>query len=135
MPIEDRAVLRGYHEYADLPDDSKIRVYALDEIVVEKVAALTDRARNEPRDLYDVWYLTSENRVDLAMLASEIDEKLEFRGRKRDTIGEEFEKREARLKKLWKSRLGSQLAELPAFEDVFRSVRRSLRAADLISRK
>ena len=119
-------------EYADLTDDSKIRVYALDEIGVEKIVALTDRVRNEPRDLYDLWFLTSESHVDLAMLTSEIDGKLEFRGRSRDTIGEEFEKKEARYRKLWSPRLGSQLAELPPFEDVFRSVRRSLRAAELI---
>ncbi len=135
LPIEDRAVLRGYDEYTDLTDESKIRVYALDEIGVEKIVALTDRARNEPRDLYDVWFLTSEGHVDLAMLASEIDSKLEFRGRSRDTIGEEFEKKEARYRKLWSPRLGSQLAELPSFEDVFRSVRRSLRAAELIPRR
>jgi hypothetical protein len=134
LAIEDRAVLRGYDEYADLPEDNRIRVYALDEIGIEKVVALTDRARNEPRDLYDVWYLTSEGHVDLAMLMQEIDSKLEFRGRSRDAIGEEFEKKEARYKKLWSTRLGSQMAELPPFDDVFRSVHRSLRAAELIPR-
>ena len=131
LPIEDRAVLRGYEEYADLTEDNKIRVYALDEIGVEKIVALTDRARNEPRDLYDVWYLTSEDHVDLATLTSEIDSKLEFRGRSRDTMGEEFKKMEARYKKLWSPRLGSQLAVLPPFDDVFRSVRSSLREAEL----
>ena len=50
-------------------------VCALDEICVEKVVALTDRAHNQPRDLYDVWYLTEEDHVDLAMLVSEIDRK------------------------------------------------------------
>jgi predicted nucleotidyltransferase component of viral defense system len=132
LPVEDRAVLRGYDEYTDLTEDNKIRVYALDEIGVEKVVALTDRARNEPRDLNDVWYLTSQEHVDLAMLIQEIDSKLDFRGRSRDTLGEEFEKKEARYKKLWNPRLGSQMAELPPFDDVFRSVRRSLRAARLI---
>jgi hypothetical protein len=52
--------------------------------------ALTDRARNEPRDLYDIWYLTSEGHVDLATLMREIDSKLEFRGRSRDTMGEDI---------------------------------------------
>ena len=132
LPIEDRTVLRGYDEYSDLTEDSRIRVYSLGEIGVEKVVALTDRTRNEPRDLYDVWYLTSNEHVDLAMLASEIDSKLEFRGRSRDTIGEEFKKKEARYKKLWSPRLGSQLAELPPFDGVIRSVRSSLRAARLI---
>jgi len=104
----------------------------LDEIGVEKIVALTDRARNEPRDLYDVWYLTSEDHVDLAMLTCAIDSKLEFRGRSRDTMSEEFKKKEARYEKLWSPRLGSQLAVLPPFDDVFRSVRSSLRAAELI---
>lgn len=134
LPIEDRAVLRGYDEYADLTEDSQIRVYALDEIAVEKVVALTDHARNEPRDLYDVWYLTSEDHVDLSLLVSAIESKLEFRGRGRDTMGEEFKKKEARYKRLWDTRLGTQMAELPPFDDVFRSVRRSLRAAELIPR-
>ena len=66
FPLEDRPVLRGYEEYADLPDDAKIRVYSLGEIMAEKVVALTDRARNEPRDLYDIWHLVDEGHVDLA---------------------------------------------------------------------
>jgi predicted nucleotidyltransferase component of viral defense system len=134
LPIEDRTVLRGYDEYVDLAEDSKVRVYALGEIGVEKVVALTDRARNEPRDLYDVWYLTSGEHIDLAMLIQEIDSKLEFRGRSRDAMGKEFKKKEARYQKLWSTRLSSQMAELPPFDDAFRSVRRSLRAAGLIER-
>ncbi len=101
---------------------------------VARAQALTDRARNEPRDLYDVWYLTSEEHIDLVMLMSEIDSKLEFRGRSRDRMGEEFEKKEARYKKLWSTRLGAQMAVLPPFDDVFRSVRRSLRATGLVGR-
>jgi predicted nucleotidyltransferase component of viral defense system len=134
LPIEERTVLRGYDEYVDLTEDSKIRVYALDEIGVEKVVALTDRARNEPRDLYDVWYLTSEEHVDLAMLMPEIESKLEFRGRSRDEMGKEFKKKEARYQKLWSTRFSSQMAELPPFDAVYRSVRRSLFAAGLIER-
>ena len=132
FPIKERPVLRGHDEYADLTEDNKIRVYALEKIGVEKVVALTDRARNEPRDLYDIWYLTSRQHVDLTQHMAEIVSKLEFRGR-RDTIGEEFKKKEARYKKLWTTRLGSQIAVLPAFDEVIRSVRRSLRAAGLIN--
>jgi len=86
--------VRGYEEYDDLPDDCSVRAYALDEIVVEKIVALTDRARNEPRDLYDIWHLTSEGHVDLHMLLPEIDSKLEFRERTRDGFGDELERKE-----------------------------------------
>jgi hypothetical protein len=131
---EDRPVLRGYAEYEDLPEDAQIRAYALNEIGVEQLVALTDRVRNEPRDLYDLWFLTEEGHVDLGMLVPEIEQKLSFRGRTRETMTSDLEKKEARYKKLWSARLGSQLATLPPFEDVFRAMRRSLRAANLIDR-
>jgi predicted nucleotidyltransferase component of viral defense system len=133
-PVADRPILRGYEEYTDLPEDAIIRVYALDEIAVEKLVALTDKARNEPRDLYDLWYLTSEGLVNLAMLIPEIESKLASRGRTREAMSEELAIKEARYKKLWAVRLGLQMAMLPPFEDVFRTMRRSLRDAALITR-
>ncbi len=133
-PFQDRPVLRGYTEYIDVPEGNTIRVYSLDEIVVEKVAALTDRARNEPRDLYDVWYLTSEGHVNLADLIPELERKLEFRGRCRAGLGDALARKEKRFRKLWEIRLAAQMADLPRFEEVYRSVRRSLRAAGLSNR-
>ena len=133
-PLQERLIVRGYDEYIDLPEDSSIRVYALDEIAVEKIVALTDRARNEPRDLYDIWYLTSKGQVDLAMLSPEIDSKLEFRDRTRDGLGEELARKEKRFRKLWNTRLASQMADLPHFDEVYRSVRRLMRAAGLVDR-
>lgn len=131
LPLVERPVVRGYDEYEDLPDGATVRVYSLEEISVEKVVALGDRARNEPRDLYDIWHLTTEGRVDLDHLKAEVERKLEFRGRALATLGEEFLKKEARLKRLWSARLEAQMAELPEFEGVFRAVHRSLRQAGL----
>lgn len=133
-PVEDRPVLRGYEEYADLPEDAPVRVYALEEIAVEKLVALTDKARNEPRDLYDLWHLTSEGLIDFSTLIHELEEKLAFRGRTRDAMTAELTTKEARYKKLWAVRLGQQMATLPPFDDVFRAVRRSLRDAGLVER-
>jgi hypothetical protein len=132
--LGDRLILRGYEEYADLPEDCAVRVYALDEIAIEKVAALTDRARNEPRDLYDVWYLTTEGHVDFATRAKELDTKLEFRGRSRKGMSEELARKEGRYRKLWSARLAKQMVELPPFDDVYRSVCRTLRTAGVIDR-
>ncbi len=117
-PANDRPVLRGYEEYADLPEDAAVRVYALEEIGVEKLVALTDKARNEPRDLYDLWHLTSEGLVDFATLVPEIEAKLAFRGRTRDAMTAEIATKEARYKKLWAVRLGQQMATLPPFDAV-----------------
>ena len=131
LPLVERTVVRGYEEYEDVPDGASVRAYSLDEISVEKVVALGDRARNEPRDLYDIWHLTTEGHVNLAHLKTELEQKLEFRGRTLAMLGEEFQKKEARLKKLWSARLAAQMAELPEFDGVFRAVHRSLRQAGL----
>ena len=77
--VEQRPVLRAYPEFEDLPEDCPVAVYSLNEIASEKVVALSDTARNEPRDLYDLWFLTVEAGVDLSQLVEAITEKLRFR--------------------------------------------------------
>ncbi|MFH1725382.1 MAG: nucleotidyl transferase AbiEii/AbiGii toxin family protein [Elusimicrobiota bacterium] len=131
FPIGHRPVLRGYGEYADLPDGARLRAYSLDEIAVEKAVAVTDLARNEPRDLYDVWYLTEGGHVDLAALKGSIEEKLTFRGKKLDDVRGELQAKEPRFKKLWETRLSAQMSSLPEFAEVYRSVRRAFRQAGL----
>lgn len=130
--IERLPVLRGYDEYADLPQDKTLRVYSLNEIASEKAIALLDRARNEPRDLYDIWHLLENKQVELGELIGAIEEKLEFRGKKLADVRGELQAKEARLKTLWKIRLEAQMAALPEFDGVFRSVRRAFRQAGLI---
>ena len=127
FPIEKKAVLKGYKEYEDLPNNKIISVYSLDEIATEKIVALLDRARNEPRDLYDIWYLTSNNYVSHSELVFAVEEKLKFRKKKLSDVRYEFIQKETRLKKLWEVRLSSQMASLPGFEQVYRMVKREFR--------
>jgi len=134
FPVEERIILRGYNEYGDLPEDAIIRAYSNDEIATEKVVALLDRARNEPRDLYDIWYLSSKQYVNLADLVESIEQKWRFKGKKVSNIREEFLRKEVRLKKLWKVRLSPQMTMLPEFDRVYRTVKRELRQAGLLKR-
>ena len=131
FPVEERAVLQGYKEYDDIPEHATIRVYSLNEIAAEKVIAVSDRARNEPRDLYDLWYLCEHGHVDLAELIDVIARKLAFRGQSLETIRGQLEIKEARLRALWSRRLAGQMAVLPEFDGVFRSVRRTFRRIGL----
>lgn len=132
-PLQRRPVVRGYDEYEDLPGDALLEVYSLDEIAIEKLVALGDRARNEPRDLYDLWYLTTNKYADLFLLRPDVQTKVEFRGRAIESIGEEFVRKEARLRSQWDRRLGNQVAELPEFDGVYREAKRTLREAGLVS--
>ena len=131
-PIEERTVIKGYDEYEDLPDDASILVYSLNEIAAEKVVALLDPARNEPRDLYDIEYLTSSGHVNLLEVVEAVEQKWKFRGKEITDVREEFLRKEARLKKLWNIRLSSQVTTLPEFNKVYRAVFGELRRAELL---
>jgi predicted nucleotidyltransferase component of viral defense system len=130
LALAERPVLRGYDEYRDLPR----RGPGLEEMAVEKTVALLDRARNEPRDLYDLWFLTANGHVGLPDLLDPVARKLEFRGLTLAQVGGEFAAKETRLKKLWQVRLAAQMAELPKFDAVYREVRRALRQGGFSSR-
>lgn len=93
------------------------------------MVALQDKARNEPRDLYDLWFLTVHAGIDLTDLVPAIEEKLRFRGKAITGLEDRILAKEARLKALWVGRLGHQIEALPEFDEVFRSVRRELRQA------
>ena len=132
FPIENKAILRGYKEYEDLPESETIYAYSLNEIAAEKVVAFLDKARNEPRDLYDIWYICSGRYVSLIEIIEAIKQKLKFRGKRSIDAGEEFLYKEVRLRKLWKIRLSSQMTGLPEFDQVYRTVKREFRQAGLL---
>jgi predicted nucleotidyltransferase component of viral defense system len=129
FPVEQLPVLRTYQEFEDVPEDRSIAVYSLNEIATEKIVALQDRARNEPRDLYDLWFLTSHAGIDIGHLIEAITEKLRFRAKDIAGVEGRIVAKEARLMALWKGRLGHQMEALPQYDEVFRTVRRELRQA------
>ena len=129
FPIASKPVLKAYDEYEDLPENGRIGVYSLNEIVSEKIIALLDPARNEPRDLYDLWHLTTNGYANLAYLTEAVELKIKFRGKELTDVKENLIHKEARLKKLWQARLSSQMILLPEFEQVFRATLRELRQA------
>lgn len=76
-------------------------------------------------------HLTERSHIELNHLKGAIEEKLAFRGKKLDDVRGELLAKEARLKKLWETRLSAQMASLPQFDEVNRSVRRAFRQAGL----
>jgi predicted nucleotidyltransferase component of viral defense system len=132
FPLEARPILRAYEEFSDLPDGRLIQAYSLAETATEKVLALADRARNEPRDLYDLWHLVTCADIDLADLVPAMTAKRTFRGQAAIGLEDAIIKKEPRLKALWSARLTNQMAMLPPFDLVFREIRRALRQANLV---
>lgn len=116
FPLTTRPVL-GYEEYTDLPRDTSLQVYSLEEIGAEKVVALQDRARNEPRDLYGRHRLRGRGEVGVSPRQQE--SRTACAGRQGDPV------------QLWQTRLAAQMADLPPFDEVFRVVCRAFRHVGL----
>jgi len=131
--IAMRPILK-YDEYSDLPGNARVGVYSLEEISVEKIMALTAPARNEPRDLYDLWQLTKTFGVRLRDLRAALEDKLRFKERSL-LAGNELDAKRDKLDRGWQTRLSHQVAKLPEFEEVFRTVQRELRQAQLYAPK
>ena len=104
-----------------------IFTYNIEEIGSEKIIALLDNARNEPRDLYDIWYLSYNKFIIIYELKSIIEKKCEFRKIHLSNIMKNLELKKSRLRKTWQSRLENQILYLPEFETVYRYVKRELR--------
>jgi predicted nucleotidyltransferase component of viral defense system len=135
FPLSPRPILRSYDSFNDLPEGPTVQAYSLNEIAVEKLVALSDRARNEPRDLYDLWYLVTHVGLSLGELRAELEAKLQFRNRALADLEAAIAVKEQRFSRLWSARLAHQMSDLPEFGTVFRAVQRALRDAAFPSTK
>lgn len=131
FPLRAMPIIRSYKLYEDLPEGPLLNVYDLGEIAVEKLTALTDKARNEPRDLYDLWYFLTYRDVAFDALRDELGAKLKFRNRALEGLEATLLAKHERLARLWDVRLSHQITDLPEFEGVFRTVQRAMREAAL----
>jgi uncharacterized protein len=130
--VEYRPLLHEYREYKDL-EEALLPVYAIEEIAAEKLMALLDRARHEPRDLYDLWYLSEHKAIHWPELTNCLARKYIFRNIDPQQLIHAYDMKKDRLERLWSARLNDQLAALPPFDRVYREVRRRLAPEALMS--
>lgn len=111
-----------YKSYSDLEEDFSLQCYSLSEVLIEKMAALM--GRTEPRDLYDFWYLTEVERIEVAEHAIAFRSKAERKKQEPKKFSEKVLSKEAAFKRDWENKLASQIHDLPKYEDVFREAKR-----------
>jgi predicted nucleotidyltransferase component of viral defense system len=129
--VETRKLI---HEYGE-PLEAEIRVYALEEIVAEKLRAILQHAerleergwsRSRARDYYDLWRVLGayEDRLDLSDFPSFLREKCAVRDVAFAGPGDFFPSRMlAYVEKTWDQWLGPLVPELPAFDVVIGDLR------------
>jgi len=112
------------HPYSDRPTpQSHIRCYPIEEVLAEKIRAMTERGR--PRDLYDVVHIYhhEELRLDVGIVRGVLAQKCDRRGLPFPTL-ELWASSPNRdeLESAWAGMLGHQLPALPSLESVWNEV-------------
>ncbi len=118
--IENKKVFRVY---SDLPEESFfLSCYSLSEVLIEKMAALM--GRTEPRDLFDFWYLTENERLSTKHHKPEFERKAKNKNQDPARFEKRVLSKEKNLKQAWERKLENQVNDLPKFDDVFRQAKR-----------
>ena len=119
-PLKNLPVLSTY---IDLKDRTALlQVYSFEEILSEKLRSLLTRA--EPRDLYDIHYILSNQIVDVEQMKFNMPQKFASKGFNVDDLGTILEKRQKAFKRLWEARLSGQMPEIPTLETIMRETNR-----------
>ncbi|MEP0813657.1 MAG: nucleotidyl transferase AbiEii/AbiGii toxin family protein [bacterium] len=131
MPAPKKKII---HEYGE-PLDAEIQVYALEEIVAEKLRAILQHAamleergwsRSRARDFYDIWRVieTYGGSMDFAHFPSLLKEKCAARKIFFNAPEDFFEERMlAYVEKTWDQFLGPLVPELPDYHTVIGALR------------
>ena len=114
-----------FRDYSDLEEEFQLKCYSLVEVLIEKMTALM--GRTEPRDLYDFWYLTEIERIDVADYLFEFQNKAQQKKQDPKKFMEKVLSKEVAYKRDWEKKLVSQIHNLPKYEEVFRASKRHLK--------
>jgi predicted nucleotidyltransferase component of viral defense system len=122
------------HEYGE-PLDACLRVYALEEIVAEKLRAILQHveklntrgwSRSRARDYYDLWRVLDAfgDRMNLSGFESFLREKCAIRGVTFTGADDFFEEKMlSYIEKTWDQWLGPLVPRLPSFDTVINALR------------
>ena len=105
-------------------------VYSPEEILAEKLCALL--GRTEPRDLFDVHYMLTNQLADLEAVSFRLGEKLAHKGLDLAALEDVLLRKQDTFGRLWEPRLRGQMPELPHLDTVIRETSRWLRQSGLL---
>ncbi len=112
-----------YSEYSDTIKKN-IKVYSLEEILVEKLCAMV--SRTEPRDIYDIDFLFKQ-KLDFGSLPSAFVKKAIFKGINTSNIKKILKRKKTTIERMWETRLSNQVKSLPDLNGVLRNINKNLR--------
>jgi len=120
-PAEQKII----HPYSDnnIFGKPKIMTTRMEEIIIDKLmASASIRTYPRSRDLFDIWYISKNKKLDLKLIKTAYFEKCNFRKIDKGLIYQMDKKHLDQFKKYWEAHLTTLVGELPKFEEVVASV-------------
>ncbi|MFQ5858565.1 MAG: nucleotidyl transferase AbiEii/AbiGii toxin family protein [Anaerolineae bacterium] len=115
--------------YSDEPEPApEVLVYSLEEICAEKLRTLLQRT--QPRDLYDVWRILTEQpgMLDLFVVSETFRQKCHHKGLSPDDLANVLvPERVEKIRRAWQVHLADQITDVPPLNQIVRETARSLR--------
>ncbi|NJO00295.1 MAG: nucleotidyl transferase AbiEii/AbiGii toxin family protein [Bacteroidia bacterium] len=106
-------------------ESHQLLCYPLEEVLVEKLRSVMQRM--QPRDFYDIWYLSKIHKMNLDFYSNEFKIKCENKQIDPSEFREKLNKRLPEYKKRWGESMMAQIHDLPDFDQVERELMRNLK--------
>ena len=117
---ERKRLLFSYPEFEN--KNSILETYALESVICDKIGRILD-VDNEPRDLYDLWYLLKLN-LDINIIRKEFKNKYGYKilipNLLRGIVKDDY-------KKNWENRLIHQMLDLPDFDMLIKDLNKLIK--------
>jgi len=119
--IEQKALFDTYSDHID----SVLKCYSLPEVITEKLRSLL--SRQQPRDFYDLWYLSEQGKMEMSNYALEYAAKASYKELNPNNLEKRLEQILPVFNTRWTSSISEQIKYLPPFEQVSRELGRHFR--------
>jgi predicted nucleotidyltransferase component of viral defense system len=122
FPLENKVIRSDYSDRLERGDT--LQVYAMKEILIEKLRSLL--SRTEPRDLFDVHFILTNQLVNIEEVSFYCPEKFSPKNVLASDLRTVLDKKGNKFKQYWHQRLDGQMPEIPEFDTVIRETGRIL---------
>ena len=119
--VKEREMFEKYSDH----ETCCLKCYSLEEVMTEKLRSLL--SRQQPRDFYDLWYLSEFERMEMCNYIAEFETKAKYKGLNPALLESRIEKVLPVFKSRWESSINEQIKDLPPFEQVSRELGRHFR--------
>ena len=121
FPLETKPLFPTYSDHIE----SLLKCYSLPEVMTEKLRSLL--SRQQPRDFYDLWYLSEFEGLEMCDYIAEFEAKAKYKGLNPSHLKNRIDKTLPAFKSRWESSIKEQIKDLPPFEQVSRELGRHFR--------